>query len=338
MKAIILKKEKGKTILLDEEGNFRSTVFHGKKSIGSQVYYDCHLSKKIASFVVCFVLVISLGMSTIFFTSNKDKVLEKPFYSIYIDVNPSVVVDVDENDKVIEARALNNDGKDIVKAIEKATPRDKAIKKIFYAVKDKGFDIEKNSKTKLPKAYFTIAGSDKQICQKKLRKIEQTTENLAVKTFIANIDDAVKAEAKKVSIAKIFVTKKISEKIKDLSEEELLTMPVSTLSEYEAKVTDSKDKVSEPVECTFVSKENKVKKNCKTKAKKKTTKKEKMVNNNSGKKGNGSTSASIKDTKKQENATRSSVSKGESGVFTSAESVEEVKEIEENETNLIIPE
>ena len=100
MKGIIVEQRKGKTVVLSENGSFMS-ISKRKAAIGEEIAFH-RVSFSATAVVLCIVLLIGISLFFI------------PVGSVFLDVNPSICLNLNSFGYVLSAQGLNEDGKAVL--------------------------------------------------------------------------------------------------------------------------------------------------------------------------------------------------------------------------------
>lgn len=106
--------------------------------------------KNIIILSIASLLVVLLGVGGFFLyrelnnkKDDKENGLPSIASTITLDINPSVEINLDKEDKVISVVALNEDAKEITKGIEKGNALDNAISTITANLVNEGYTKDK---------------------------------------------------------------------------------------------------------------------------------------------------------------------------------------------------
>ncbi len=202
--------------------------------------------KKIASLAVAACLVIALGVVGFSYYGNNlavDSVID-------IDVNPSIEISTNKNDRVIEVKAINEDGKKVLNGMD---------------LEDTGINVAVNAiiGSMLKGGY--IKNGDSNILVSVQNDDKQKADNLR-KTIIADIDKSLEiekvkapivnqtvtpdkkaeefAEKHNISIGKAIFVLKLAEKDSSLKADELAKMTIKEIALIvQGKAIDTDDMV-----------------------------------------------------------------------------------------------
>lgn len=209
MKGIVVDVKNNKTVVLGDNGEFikLNHVYNVGETIDipsrSQI---SHLRRNLIS--VAAALVIFLGAGTIYAANT-------PYSYVTLDVNPSVEYEVNIFNHVIKTKALNDDGKVIVKSLKnneiKGNTVTEALNKSLKAIKDKGYI----NTTKKDYAIVSVVSKDEDVTSsisgdvvKELKK--DTTSNITVDVVKGTIDDRETAAKLNISTGRLQVAKAIT--------------------------------------------------------------------------------------------------------------------------------
>lgn len=102
------------------------------------------VGRRVAAFAVCLVMIVgaAIGFSAYFGNTADDggAVPTGGVTTVYIDVNPSVVLELDSGDKIIKCTAANSDGEDVIASLKlSGKPLDEGIDDILAAMYEHEF-------------------------------------------------------------------------------------------------------------------------------------------------------------------------------------------------------
>ncbi len=239
--------------------------------------------KKLASLAVAACLILALGIVSFSYYGNNMKVDSV----IDIDVNPSIEISINKNNKVIEAKAINEDGKKVLEGMElKNTQLNVAVNAVIGSMLKGGYIKDGDSNI------LVSVQNDDKLKADNLRKtiiadIDKSLENEKVKapivnqTVTPNDKSEEFAEKHNISIGKAIFVLKLAEKDSSLDADKLAKMTIKEIAvlvkekgidtddmvdfheqaeEYEDKVDDIiddiEDKEEDKKENTVTSKVN----------------------------------------------------------------------------------
>ena len=173
--------------------------------------------------IVCLLFIIGI---IVLLNSNKK---EKIYTTITLDINPSMEINLDKNDKVISVVALNDDAKDIINNDFKGMPLDDTIELITSDLIDNGF-VEDNFVEIILYVDGNIKSEDVE------RKILNSFDKKQISTNIIVVESITEEDKKlakeyNTSPAKISYIKTITEDNKNISIEDFSNKPVREIVE-----------------------------------------------------------------------------------------------------------
>lgn len=110
MKAVVVQKEKNKTYVMTEKGEFKCLKNLQNVDIGETIELNENF---LALRHTAKILIAASILLALIFTIINFKSAEVYAY-VYIDINPSIEISIDKNGKIINALPLNEDGKKIL--------------------------------------------------------------------------------------------------------------------------------------------------------------------------------------------------------------------------------
>ena len=181
---------------------------------------------------ICLILVLFGGIFGFNFY-NSNKVVNY----LSIDINPSIMLGVNNKDKVKEVNNLNDDAEELTKDLELINLEvEDATNKIIDKAIELGYITEEEDNTILLSTYC----NNKEISNNIQNKVNSSVnENLNAKGIRAliideelTVEDAKKANEYGVSEAKILFVKKALEENPDLEFEDLIYLPAKEIAKY----------------------------------------------------------------------------------------------------------
>jgi hypothetical protein len=259
MKAVVVEIKDGQAALLLEDGCI-VTRKNNDYAIGDVLEMKNDLKKKlvaIASAAATFLVMFGIGAWA----------YASPYSYVSVDVNPSIEYSVNRFNKVLDVKALNDDGEDILNELDlsklKHDDIDEAVQMTLEKISEQGYlDSEDGIR-----AGLTIATANKN--QEKAQEMAQRLENSSLQ-FIESNGDEVDVESIAVGFERVQEAKELGvtpgklnlvEKLKSISEdpdgidtEEWLEKPVKEImkaftdikkSEGSKKAQEAQEKVQE---------------------------------------------------------------------------------------------
>ncbi|KHO61477.1 anti-sigma factor N-terminal domain protein [Thermoanaerobacter sp. YS13] len=110
MKAVVVQKEKNKTYVMTEKGEFKCLKNLQNVNVGETIELNENfvVFKSTAKILIAASILLALIFTIINFKSAE------VYAYVYIDINPSIEISIDKNGKIINALPLNEDGKKIL--------------------------------------------------------------------------------------------------------------------------------------------------------------------------------------------------------------------------------
>lgn len=205
-------------------------LFKEKKKVRQFVW-----APALAAVAACIALVVLYVLPTLFPISNQNSTGFA--FSITVDVNPSISIQINKDGKVADIIAENKDAKPIVKAaknkIDENTKYNKALKIVIRQLNKKKY-LKKDKSAML----VSVVSDDKGLGKEKLEEIKNTTKkvkknkNIKCKTVYQNCKktDELEKVAKKnnVSVGKAAFCMKLAKKenisVKKMCKENIYTL------------------------------------------------------------------------------------------------------------------
>ncbi len=206
-------------------------LFKEKKKISKFVF-----APAITAFVACLLFSIFLFDKP---SSNPNVVVEQSMaFSIIIDVNPSITIEVNDDGNVEKIVAGNKDAKKIVSRLNKNIESDisynKAVKMVVEQLNKEGY-LKKKNKAML----FSVVADNESIGEEKVAEVRKKTEKFTKKKKIkckpiyqnCVVTERIKdvAEKNNISVGKAAFCIKIAEKKKDIKVEDICDETIDNL-------------------------------------------------------------------------------------------------------------
>lgn len=191
----------------------------------------------VAAVLAVVVLIVSfLQISNNFGGGSAHKMKQQVAYSIFIDVNPSICIDVNEDGNVVRIKNINKDAKKIVASVNRKisdnTSYDKALTQIIHQLKQKYF--KKSNHAML----VSVASKNEKNIQGKTKEVKKVTDKIkkeqkvSCKTLYQKCVITKKvqkvAEKNKISVGKAALCIKLAEKkkskVENLCKEEISSL------------------------------------------------------------------------------------------------------------------
>ena len=176
------------------------------------------MNKKYLISIICILVIF--GLLGVFYFINK------PYYIVTIDINPSIQIDMDRNEKVKRIKALNSDAKEVIKGIEKGGNLGDTINSITRKAVEKDYVKDDN----LVLLMHATREVDKDGIE---RGLSQEFDGYRVEVVEINnitLEDEIYARRNGISPAKAAYINEISNNI-GVSKEELVEKPIEELEE-----------------------------------------------------------------------------------------------------------
>lgn len=148
MQGVVMDIKDGRAVVFQKNGDMTVVKDKGYQ-IGQTINIAAYSYKNLVLMAACFILVLITGIS------GYTAVYHMPYSYIYVDINPSMRLDVNCFDKVISVTPLNEDAEGLMNLYPiKSTDTEQCIDKIVLACLEKDYlndsnnDIEFNVVTK----------------------------------------------------------------------------------------------------------------------------------------------------------------------------------------------
>ena len=203
-----------------------------------KTFFKTAFFRVIATAMACLVLLmVGFGIGRVVPTNNNTVLAEET--SVYLDVNPSIKISLDNQNKVVLCTAINQDGLDILSDLElKGVNLKTALNAIVGAMYIKGYlSVSENA---MLISVETKKSDKKVFLQEITEQVNGVFENIPdmqcsiiAQAVEGSKQQRDKAKDKGVSLGKVCLVDKILEKHKDLSEQEkdaLFSMEIKDLN------------------------------------------------------------------------------------------------------------
>ena len=231
-KGIVVEIKEKYALVMDSSGNINKIKLKHKLNVGDAIFFsdeDIIKDSKLLKFKKKTFILPIVTAALIFFavlmnlpSKNINPILS-PYALVTLDINPSIGIEVDENETVLNVKGLNNDGKNMDLNNFKGKSFDEVIKSLKTS-------IESNKKIKNKDSIilgFAFLGNNHN------KAFEDNIKNIVKDNFKgfkivyinSNKEDTKKAENKGLSIGRY----KISEELGDELEDKIENMSVDDL-------------------------------------------------------------------------------------------------------------
>lgn len=185
MQGVVMDIKGGKAVVFQKNGDVTEVKNKGYQ-IGQTINITIYPYKNFIVTAACFMLVIITGIS------GYAAAYRTPSGYIYVDINPSIRLDVNCFDKVISVQPLNEDAEELMKAYSlKAADTEQCINEIVSACREKEYlndrsnDIEfsvATNKSNLNNRVYTISEKlQKDNWEVSVRNVDKEENNKAMK-------------------------------------------------------------------------------------------------------------------------------------------------------------
>ncbi len=185
------------------------------------------MNKKVIISLVAGILVLTMVVvSVIIFNNINNKIVS----TITLDINPSIEIDLNNQEKVVNIIALNNDAKEIINDNLKGKSIDEFLGNITDKLINKGYA---NEEELLEVILYTNGNISNRILEEKLTntfKEKRIVSDIIIVDKITN-DDEELAKKYNVSAAKVSYIKSIVKENEHVNLEDLTDKPVNELKE-----------------------------------------------------------------------------------------------------------
>lgn len=231
-KGIVVEIKEKYALVMDSSGNINKIKLKHKLNVGDAIFFsdeDIIKDSKLLKFKKKTFILPIVTAALIFFAvlmnlpSKNINTTSSPYALVTLDINPSIGIEVDENETVLNVKGLNNDGKNMDLNNFKGKSFDEVIKSLKTS-------IENNNKIKNKDSIilgFAFLGNNHN------KAFEDNIKNIVKDNFKgfkivyinSNKEDTKKAENKGLSIGRY----KISEELGDELEDKIENMSVDEL-------------------------------------------------------------------------------------------------------------
>lgn len=253
MKGIVAEIHGKDMVVIDEKGNFKVIKCHKNCEVGQEIVINDiavvrHGSfvKQMAAVAAMFVILVGTGLFTYY----------SPYSYISVDINPSVEIILNRFERVLDVKALNEDGATLIKNPEKLTH--KPVADVVTGIIDEAYDQKYLVKETDNEILITVSAPE----EKEMKDIgvvlqKYTTAELQQKNIIANvsvkqapIEKHNQAKKESVSTGKLVLLEQLQEVSPDVNLQDVKDKSVKeimkTIRENETKGRNkAKDKNKE---------------------------------------------------------------------------------------------
>lgn len=174
------------------------------------------MKKKYLVFVICILVIFGVFLYFI----------NKPYYFVTIDINPSIQINMDKKDKVKRIKALNSDAKEVIEGIKIGANLGDAVNLIVRNSIEKDFIKDNN--------IVLLMHSSKEVDKDDIeREIAQEFGDYVIEVIEVNnitLADKIYASRNGISAAKAAYISELSDNI-GASKDELVEKPIGELKE-----------------------------------------------------------------------------------------------------------
>lgn len=142
MRGIVMDIKKNRAVILKDDGSIAETA-NRSYTIGQKINTVSHLHRKYMLAAACFILC--------FITSISGYALyTMPYSYVYLDINPSIRLDINCFDRIISVIPLNDDAESLINAYHfKSKDTEKCIDEIVAACREKSYLNEDNNEVEV---------------------------------------------------------------------------------------------------------------------------------------------------------------------------------------------
>lgn len=202
MNCLVTEIKDNKAVLLDAKGNF-FIVRNKNYQVGQTIeYHSANTLQQAAGIAAC--LLITAGIA-----AGGYKAYYTPVTILSIDINPSIQLEVNIFDRIINTSAFNTEGEIILNEANVANSKTiKSIEQIINIAEEKGYFSELDNSV-----IIDVVGSKKHITDKiVMLKDEYTGRNIEVIVERASEEDAENSKNMNISIGRAKLLKEYSDK------------------------------------------------------------------------------------------------------------------------------
>lgn len=269
MKGIVVDLNNKYAVVLSKKGEFIRVKNNGKFTIGQEIVVDSKIVNynfkalsKTLSIAAAFLLMLGISIGVY--------VYNMPYNYINIDINPSMEFTVNIFNMVLDAKGLNDDGKELLKKYSyKHLKIDKVIGEFIKAAVDEGFLGETNDNAVLitvsGKNYDKLSNVQKEMVNTVNTTLEQDKIQSEVVTEKVTLTERDSAKELGISPGKLVLIEKLKQKKPDIEVNEYKEKPVKDIlasikqekkdipkkpGEHNITVPENNKKINEPKNLT----------------------------------------------------------------------------------------
>jgi hypothetical protein len=181
-----------------------------------------------------------------------------PVATVALDVNPSIELTINKQEKILEARALNEEAEEILSAIEYSKqPLQQVVRNLVGVMLQEGYLSQERNTVMVSvegKRLEEAEGLGELVKEQVRQKLsdEKIEGDIITQAFIPNQDSKIKAEELGISIGKMHMIERIMEQDEEATIEDLEGKPIRDLardlkpSEPPGQVKENTGPPSEP--------------------------------------------------------------------------------------------
>ncbi|HHW57457.1 MAG TPA: anti-sigma factor domain-containing protein [Clostridia bacterium] len=240
MKAIVVQKEKNKTYIMTEKGEFKCLKNFHDVDIGEAIYLpdSTGVYKSLTRFIIAASLIFALLFAFINFKTPQ------VYAYVYIDINPSIEVSIDRKGKIIDATPLNEEAKKILDNLPyKGLDISSFITKTVEESQKLGFLKEEDIIliTTVTLKNSSIISED---IEKAVNTIKNTNSKIQIETLKSTEMQREEAKKEKISPGKLILWEDAKEKGIEIPKDKLNSPEF--FKELKQAYTKMKEKETEP--------------------------------------------------------------------------------------------
>ena len=218
-KGLIMELKKDYAIVLNDDGRMEKIQIKPQMSVGQKIFYfeediikaSAQRSFRYSSFMKSFGSIAALFL--IVFTFFYNYTFNKTYAVVSLDINPSIQIEVDNNQKILNVKGMNDDGKNIDFTAVKGKNINDGIKAIKDILVEK--EYLKNNKDVLV-GFAYVKNGDESLYEESIKDAVLANFDTENVTYVKAEDkkDVQQAKEQGISLGRYEAAKVVSEETK----------------------------------------------------------------------------------------------------------------------------
>lgn len=234
MKAVVMKINKNKAVILKDDGSFIS-VANRNYTVGQKLKIKDKSSNSTISIKLIKAAVAAACIMLICFGAVYTYNVPQSYVSL--DINPSIELEINMFNRVISANGVNDDGITVLENLEIGSKTmERALEMIMYQINKDGYINTGEEKPVVIGVHCSNHEKEKKVMENAKLQIEQSLENLAISTTVSivTLDAQTIEQAHEIGTTggKLNLAEEYAQTTGSQSDiKELVNIPVSQMTE-----------------------------------------------------------------------------------------------------------